>query len=396
MALRFPRRLGLGFEQWLGRCGKLIALAGLGVVLIPAAEAQIIIGGHAGPAVTVDNSVLERLGPPRTLPQLFLAERGRSTTSRQVATTHRPIRRTATSRHTAKRKIAIRHRGTPSHRVARAARSRAKAPVRTASSLHRIIHLTRPGTRVASAKPAPAAPATHVDVRHEDMAVSAPTKPTAVALVAPAPTRAPAPKQPASSDVPTPPVQPQRAAREVSPPAPVEPPSQPVVARAPAAAPTPIVAAASTAAASVATPSVRVPSPSAPAMTVAAAPPPVAAPPAPPLQMAAATTAGNAATAIKFKPGVTDLGNGPEPALDAIARRLADNENLRVQLISHATGSSDEAMEARRVSLARAIAVRRYLIDKGVVSLRIDVRALGNHSDEGPATDQVDLLVVSQ
>jgi outer membrane protein OmpA-like peptidoglycan-associated protein len=53
-------------------------------------------------------------------------------------------------------------------------------------------------------------------------------------------------------------------------------------------------------------------------------------------------------------------------------------------------------MEARRVSLARAVAVRAYLIEKGVRSLRIDVRALGNRADTGPAADQVDLLVVSQ
>jgi outer membrane protein OmpA-like peptidoglycan-associated protein len=112
--------------------------------------------------------------------------------------------------------------------------------------------------------------------------------------------------------------------------------------------------------------------------------------------MAAATTVGGAATALKFKPGVTDLGNGGQPVLDTIANKLLGNESLRVQLVSHATGGADDAMEARRVSLARAVAVRAYLIDKGVRSLRIDVRALGNRTDNGPAADQVDLLVVSQ
>ncbi len=64
--------------------------------------------------------------------------------------------------------------------------------------------------------------------------------------------------------------------------------------------------------------------------------------------------------------------------------------------ISHATGGADDAMEARRVSLARAVAVRAYLVAKGVPSLRIDVRALGNHVDNGPVADQLDLVVVSQ
>jgi hypothetical protein len=75
---------------------------------------------------------------------------------------------------------------------------------------------------------------------------------------------------------------------------------------------------------------------------------------------------------------------------------LLANQELRLQLISHATGGADDAMEARRVSLARAVAVRAYLIDKGVRSLRIDVRALGNRADKGPVADQVDLVVVSQ
>jgi outer membrane protein OmpA-like peptidoglycan-associated protein len=123
---------------------------------------------------------------------------------------------------------------------------------------------------------------------------------------------------------------------------------------------------------------------------------PAAATAAPAVQMAAATTVGSAPSALKFKAGATDLSNGPQPVLDAIANRLLANESLRVEIISHATGGADDAMEARRVSLARAVAVRAYLIEKGVRSLRIDVRALGNRADNGPATDQVDLLVVSQ
>lgn len=112
--------------------------------------------------------------------------------------------------------------------------------------------------------------------------------------------------------------------------------------------------------------------------------------------MAAATTVGSGLSAVKFASGATDLAPGAQPALDAIAARLLADDALRVQLIAHATGSSDEAMEARRVSLARAVAVRAYLIDKGVRSLRIDVRALGNRAEDGPVADEVDLMVVSQ
>jgi outer membrane protein OmpA-like peptidoglycan-associated protein len=99
---------------------------------------------------------------------------------------------------------------------------------------------------------------------------------------------------------------------------------------------------------------------------------------------------------VKFGSGATDLPTGPQTALDAVVSKLISNDNLRVQVIAHAIASADDAMEARRISLARAVAVRAYLIDKGIRSLRIDVRALGNRADDGPATDQVDLMVVSQ
>ena len=114
------------------------------------------------------------------------------------------------------------------------------------------------------------------------------------------------------------------------------------------------------------------------------------------VENATASTAGSAEPALKFKPGVTELAGGDQPALDAIAARMRASPELRVELISHAVGPADQAMEARRVSLARAVAVRAYLVDKGVQGVRIIVRALGNQTDKGPIADQVDLQVVSQ
>jgi outer membrane protein OmpA-like peptidoglycan-associated protein len=310
--------------------------------------------------------------------------------------------------------------------------------VRTASSLNQIIHLTPPKTRVASAapSPAPAAPASQPAVTqqamntpavtHQETAINAPTKPSVAALAAPAAPK-PALKQPASSDTPAPAVVAPQQAREETPPAPVTPPSQ-AVAAAPPAAPAPAAPAPAAPPVAIAsTKPVGVPSmtvtpntsgvpyvpfstvaatTSAPsAMTVAATAPatmtvtpnvPAASAAAPALQMASATTVGNATSVLKFKAGATDLGSGPQPVLDSLATRLLANEGLRVQIVSHATGGSDDAMEARRVSLARAVAVRAYLIEKGVRSLRIDVRALGNRADSGPVADQVDLMVVNQ
>jgi outer membrane protein OmpA-like peptidoglycan-associated protein len=99
---------------------------------------------------------------------------------------------------------------------------------------------------------------------------------------------------------------------------------------------------------------------------------------------------------IKFAPGASVVPKGARATLDALAQRLAANGSLRLQVIAYAKGSEDEASRARRLSLARAIAVRAYLIEKGVPGVRMDVRALGNRTTgRGPA-DRVDLVVLDR
>jgi outer membrane protein OmpA-like peptidoglycan-associated protein len=67
-----------------------------------------------------------------------------------------------------------------------------------------------------------------------------------------------------------------------------------------------------------------------------------------------------------------------------------ENTTVRIQLLAYAKASSDGASRARRLSLSRALAVRAYLIEKGVRSTRMDVRALGDKFGDGPA-DRVDI-----
>ena len=87
----------------------------------------------------------------------------------------------------------------------------------------------------------------------------------------------------------------------------------------------------------------------------------------------------------------------PEPSkgeLKQIATALGQDPALRVQVMAYANGG-DDASKARRLSLSRALAVRTYLIEQGVGSTRIDVRALGNAAEGGPA-DRVDLMMLSR
>lgn len=71
---------------------------------------------------------------------------------------------------------------------------------------------------------------------------------------------------------------------------------------------------------------------------------------------------------------------------------MSGNQDIRVQLHGYANGSGESASQARRMSLFRALAVRTYLMKKGVRSTRIDVRALGR-KDDGQIADRVDVII---
>ena len=66
-----------------------------------------------------------------------------------------------------------------------------------------------------------------------------------------------------------------------------------------------------------------------------------------------------------------------------------------MQLMAYAGGDGLSASKARRISLSRALAVRSYLIESGVRSTRIDVRALGNKTSTAPV-NRVDVMVVER
>ncbi len=96
---------------------------------------------------------------------------------------------------------------------------------------------------------------------------------------------------------------------------------------------------------------------------------------------------------VGFTPGASDLPEAAAPTIDEIATLMSKEPGLRLQLLAFATATTENASQSRRLSLHRALAVRGALIEAGVRSTRIDVRALGSQTDETP-TDRVDILVV--
>lgn len=79
-------------------------------------------------------------------------------------------------------------------------------------------------------------------------------------------------------------------------------------------------------------------------------------------------------------------------AMDKLVEQLKADEALRVNIISYASATADQASTARRVSLSRALSVRAYLIDHGINNLRINVQAEGD-KNPGGAPDRVDIFV---
>ena len=98
---------------------------------------------------------------------------------------------------------------------------------------------------------------------------------------------------------------------------------------------------------------------------------------------------------IVFEPGIEGISDRDKSALDTLAADLVGDEAQRIQLQAYASSEDGTASMARRLALSRALEVRKYLIDSGVRSTRIDVRALGSAADEGPL-DRIDIVLVER
>ena len=111
-------------------------------------------------------------------------------------------------------------------------------------------------------------------------------------------------------------------------------------------------------------------------------------------QLAALPPLGQTDLSLGFEPGRTDLDESQDAQLRGFSRRVASDGQSRIQIVAYADIKGESGSAARRVSLSRALAVRARLLDAGVESMRIDVRALGNQTNRQPL-DRVDLAVVA-
>lgn len=94
---------------------------------------------------------------------------------------------------------------------------------------------------------------------------------------------------------------------------------------------------------------------------------------------------------LLFAAGSQDLTAAGGRLLEGLAVRLASNPNLWIQIRAFATDTSGRPGNSRSLSLNRALLIRSFLIDRGVRSTRVDIRALGDTAETGPR-DRVDLI----
>ena len=111
--------------------------------------------------------------------------------------------------------------------------------------------------------------------------------------------------------------------------------------------------------------------------------------------MAVGMAATGRALQIVFADTESKMPGDVEGQLDAIAGKVKNSDDFRIQLMAYAGGEGLSASKARRLSLSRALSVRSFFIENGVRSTRIDVRALGDKTDEQPI-NRVDVNIVER
>jgi outer membrane protein OmpA-like peptidoglycan-associated protein len=250
----------------------------------------------------------------------------------------------------------------------------------------RIVLRPPPGTAAISRAPA-SGPITLRPPAGDAKAPQPATRARAAAPAKPAPQTAPAPvaAAPAATAAPIP------EAPAPSPP-PTAAPAAPPVASATSALPRPSAAAAQSATSE---PSGPQNTPLARGMSPARDPEPAQTASLPPATQDLSRDETAETISLTFNAGSAQVGGAAAGQVNELAQRMADDRSLRVQLLAYASDPDKNTSKARRMALDRAVAVRNMLIDAGVERTRIEVRALGDQGDAGPA-DRVDAIAVKR
>jgi outer membrane protein OmpA-like peptidoglycan-associated protein len=123
--------------------------------------------------------------------------------------------------------------------------------------------------------------------------------------------------------------------------------------------------------------------------------PSAAPPPAPPIVANAEgqSAASPSGLTVTFGADGAELNPGSADAIKNFAQSVPQSDAVSFNVLAYSHGQAQDPSSARRLSLARALAVRSALMAAGVPSTRIYVRALGSDSGSG-SPDRADLSVM--
>lgn len=379
VSLAATKVLDGGFRPMTRSSWRVLAFGALLASVALPASAQVVVGGNSAPNVEVNWSVLDNLGRQPNLADMLKSEP--QSGGGEIA---QPRRQTPPQ--------GVQYRpykpGAQPYAKAPAAKPAAKPTAKPApkpkvvpasAKTDPMAGLVQSSRAEATAPPKAAAPA--VPPKPEIAPVAATPKPAAGPQVSlpelPKPAAAPVQQAKAPEPPPVPKAEPPKAIEAPKPetakaelpplpPAALTPPPLPVVKAEPKPEP-----------------------------AVAPAPPPqlAALPPAPP--PAASNFKGDTLT-IPFAGESARVPDAALSDLDRLAKRMLKDESLALQLLAYAEGDDANASKARRLSLSRALEVRKYLMDQGLRSTRIEVRALGNKLEGAGSPDRVDAVLVNR
>ena len=98
-------------------------------------------------------------------------------------------------------------------------------------------------------------------------------------------------------------------------------------------------------------------------------------------------------TRIVFEETSSELPDGYQDVIAAMASNIKDGSTVRVQIHSYAFAENETLLWARRMAQRRAIIVRKVLRDEGITANRIAVRTDIDPDDDGPR-NRVDLTIL--
>jgi len=106
------------------------------------------------------------------------------------------------------------------------------------------------------------------------------------------------------------------------------------------------------------------------------------------------TTNRNKLYSINFTKSQVSVSDAEQKQLTTQLQSVV-NSSKRLTIVSYASIDPDQAGSDRRISLQRAIAVRKYIIGMGIDDMRINVQAMGDTSPDA-SKDHVDVFTINE